>query len=80
VLDFRFDGVPCDLKCTYSVEETAIMQVAGYACLDGKNGGHILHITERFKEPKLVNILDTELRDWRIMLAHWRMVQRRTAK
>lgn len=82
ILDFRFDGVPVDLKCTYNVEQAALMQVAGYVCLDGKNGngGHILHVTERFKEPKLVNVLEPEINDWRIILAHWRMVRRRTAK
>ena len=79
VLDFRFDGVPVDLKCTYDVQQTAIMQVAAYAALDGTNGGHILHVTERFKEPKLVNVLGEEIKDWHTMLAHWRMIQRRTA-
>lgn len=77
VLDFRFDGVPCDLKCTYNVEESAKMQVAGYIDLCGYNGGYILHVTERFTEAKLVNVLQPEIDDWRLMLAHWRMVQRR---
>lgn len=77
VLDFRFDGIPCDLKCTYNVEESAKMQVAGYVDLCGYNGGHILHVTERYAEPRLVNILMEEVDDWRVMLAHWRMLKRR---
>lgn len=77
VLDFRFDGIPCDLKATYNVETTAVMQVAGYAALCGYNGGHILHVTERFPDVRLVTVHSEDIADWNVMLNHWRMLQRR---
>lgn len=76
VLDFAFDGIPVDLKCTYNVEQTAIMQVAGYSKLYGAEG-MILHVTERFPTPKLVKLGRADFDDWETMLAHWRMLTRR---
>lgn len=77
VLDFRFDGVPVDLKATYNVEPTAVMQVAGYTDLCGESVGGILHVTERFSSPRWIPITADDIEDWRTMLKHWRMLQRR---
>jgi hypothetical protein len=77
VLDFRFDGLPVDLKCTYNVLHTHRLQVAAYATLGGSEAGAILHVTERLKEPKLVPLKTEDYSDWRVLLEHWRMVERR---
>jgi hypothetical protein len=88
VLDFRFDGLPVDLKCTYNVLHTHRLQVAAYASMLQPQafsdvvmahgmGGAILHITERLKEPKLVPLKSEDYSDWRVLLEHWRMVERR---
>lgn len=77
VVDFVFDGVPVDLKGTYNIEHTHRLQVAAYACLHGLGDADILHITERIDEPRRVAIKQPDYDDWRIMLAHWRMLQRR---
>lgn len=89
VLDFRFDGVPLDLKCTYNVEHSARMQVAAYGRLDWDANadtpddvpnGNILHVTERYKEARLVPLVREDFHDWEIILRHFRMLQRRGKK
>ncbi len=93
VLDFRFDGVPLDLKATYNVEQSARMQVAAYTVLDPVNnknhdvlrkpGDHqafILHVTDRFKEARVIPLAQEDFADWSTILAHWRMLQRRGRK
>lgn len=77
VLDFRFDGIPLDLKCTYNVEVSARIQVAAYAVLSNQIDGEILHVTERFAEARLVTLNGDDLHDFEISLAHWRMKERR---
>lgn len=81
VMDLRLDGMRVDLKATYNVETTAKLQVAGYAALDCAEGelfnAAILHVTERYAEPKLTELAASDYSDWRIMLDCWRMVQRR---
>jgi hypothetical protein len=79
VLDFRFDGLPVDLKATFQIEQTARMQVAGYADLCGESDGYVLHVTERFKEARLHLVGAEDIHDWRILRDCWRMVARRTA-
>lgn len=81
VLDFRFDGVPCELKATYDVDQKYIMQAACYAEIDnGGERGMILHVTERYQEPRWLDLAPHDYDDWRTMLAHWRMLQRRGVK
>ena len=77
VLDFRFDGTPCDLKGTYNIEQTAVMQVSAYTDLCKEEVGGILQVTERLKAPVWRQITEEDMLDWRIMLSHWRMLQRR---
>ncbi len=79
VLDFRLDGIPLDLKCTYNVEETSRLQIAGYArmCPSGHPGA-ILHVTERIKEPKWIELTRQDGEDWQTLVECWRMIQRRT--
>ena len=80
-LDLRFDGMVVDLKCTSKVEETAKLQVAAYADLEGHGVTRvpavILHVTERYAEARLVPLVEQDREDWRTALSAWRMVQRR---
>ncbi len=76
VVDFMFDGVPVDLKCTYNVEVSARMQIAGYEALSRK-AGYILHVTERNAAARLIPLADQDRDDWQIVLEHWRMLRRR---
>jgi hypothetical protein len=80
VVDFIFDGVPVDLKCTYNIEHTSRLQVAAYSdlCLYPLHG-LILHVTGRFDAPKLVELRKQDVDDWRMLLDCWRMVKRRAA-
>lgn len=80
VVDFRFDGIPYDLKATYDVNQSAIMQVAGYADLCKSGGGYILHVTERYAQAKVVPLVQRDFDDWALLRDHWRMVKRRTKK
>lgn len=80
IVDLIFDSVPVDLKCTYNVETAHRLQTAAYSDLHGENhSSYVLHVTERFKEPRIVPLEQQDYDDWRTMLAHWRMTQRRTA-
>ena len=81
VMDLRLDGVVFELKATSKIEQTAILQAACYADLEG-NGcfgvpANILHVTERYPEPKIYPLVEQDREDWRTALAAWRMVQRR---
>lgn len=78
VLDFRFDGVPVDLKGTSKIEHSHRMQVAAYAALDSSITGNVLHVMERIKEARLVELVTEDFDDWFILLEHWRMLKRRT--
>lgn len=77
VLDFRFDGMPVDLKCTSKVEHSHRMQTALYAKLMGAKAGAILHATERINEARLIPLEHADFDDSEILLAHWRMLRRR---
>ena len=77
VLDLRLDGVPVDLKATYNVEHTHRLQVAAYCDLDGGKHGRILHVTERYSEPRLIDLDPGDYQDWRILLDHRRLQERR---
>lgn len=79
ILDFSFDGYPVDLKCTSKIENSHRMQTALYALLSGVRCGALLHATERISEPRLVPLDAADFDDSEIMLAHWRMVKRRTS-
>lgn len=78
VADLRIHGLILDLKSTYDVSDTHIMQVAAYASLDSDCDDYdILQVTERHKEARLTTYGQREVDDWRTMLSHWRMVERR---
>ena len=82
VMDLRLDGVPVELKATSRIEESHLMQTACYAYLDGGTDWHrksasILHVTERQAKARLIPLMPEDFRDWKIMLAAWRMIQRR---
>ncbi len=79
VLDFIFNGMPIDLKATAKVEHSHRIQTALYSWLiDQRAHGAILHVTERLAEPRLVPLTGEDFTDAEIILAHWRMLQRRT--
>lgn len=84
IVDFRLDGMLVDLKCTYDVSATHVLQVGGYAALDASMTGHgpraaaILHVTERYPEAKLVTLNMREIiEDFSILRECWSMIQRR---
>lgn len=81
VMDLRLDGMAVDLKSVYDIDAKHIMQVAGYHQIDplatASKGAAILHVTERYKEPRLIPLESRDYDDWLVMLAHWRMLQRR---
>lgn len=80
VLDYRFDGIPYELKCTYDVEQTHIMQAAAYEDLsESRESAVILHCTERYREPRVRRIRREDKNDWLQTLEYWRMLQRRCA-
>lgn len=78
VADFVFDHHVFELKCVYDIDDTHIMQCAGYASLRGGTGS-VLHVTERYPTVKERKLSTQDFDDWYTMLAHWRMLQRRTA-
>lgn len=82
VLDLRLNGTPMELKATYNIESTHRLQLAGYCTLlrDGMvvPRGHILHVTERYEEPRMVPLERQDYEDWDALLACHRMVKRRS--
>lgn len=80
-----------DVKCTYNIEATYPLQLGAYADLysetyldiwesEGPPALGILHVTERFAEPKLIEFSSEEVEeDWRTLRDTWRMVKRRTS-
>lgn len=76
VADFVFDDHVFELKATYALEETHIMQCTGYATLLNTNGS-VLHVTERYPTVREREISGQDASDWAIMLNYWRMLQRR---
>lgn len=76
ILDFTFDEVPFELKSTYDVGHEHRMQAAGYSNI-AKSNGNILHVTERYAEPRVVPLTQADYVDWESLLNFWRVVQRR---
>ncbi len=81
ILDFRFDGMPTDLKATYDVSASHRLQVAGYHQIDpyatAKKGAAVLHVTERYTEARLIPLEFDDYDDWLRMLETYRMLSRR---
>ncbi len=82
--DVLDDDCIYDLKSTYNIEITYPIQLAAYAELHFATYQRpakqlaIIHVTERFPEPKIIKIDLTEtLRDWMTMREMWRLVQKR---
>lgn len=72
-VDLMIDGTIWDLKCTYDVMPTHLLQVEGYADISGKPAGGIIHVTKRYKEPRLVEATKQTQDDWRTVRAFWRL-------
>ena len=77
ILDYRFDGVPCELKATYDVQHEHILQATGYANLCGLSDGYVLHVTARLKQAVVIDLDDNDFADWDALLAYWRVTQKR---
>ncbi len=78
--DIQTPELILDIKATYNVEPVYSIQLGAYASLQGDQPEiGILHVTERFPEPKLI-VLNTGdcLHDWEILRSMWRMVTKRT--
>jgi hypothetical protein len=74
-----------DVKTTYNLEAYYPVQVGGYCDLYGRTYGvfperaGIIHVTKRFKEPKLIELNPREIvHDWRVLRTFWLMVNGRT--
>lgn len=82
--DIKPPSIIWDLKCTYNIEATYPVQLGMYAILDshatGKLPGElgIIHCTERFKEPKLIDVpMSDAMHDAEIVRQMYRLVSRR---
>jgi hypothetical protein len=81
VADLIFDDMIVDLKATYDVSDSHKLQVAGYVDVTGhKDVGAVLHVTERFAEPRLFGVFDDEVEDFRMLRNAYRVLQRRSPK
>jgi hypothetical protein len=85
--DILADDWIWDLKSTYNVEPTYPLQVAAYGELHFATFGRpvkglgIIHVTERFPEPKIIKIpMDEALQDWMAVRTMWSLVRRRHKK
>lgn len=74
-----------DLKSTYNIEITYPIQVAAYAELHFATFGRhvkgvgIIHVSERFPEPKIIKLeLSEVMQDWMTLRTMYQLVQRRS--
>lgn len=79
IMDLRLDGLRADLKSVYNIEDKHLLQTAAYAELDHAEDAAVIHVTERFKEPKIIEITPDDFHDWFAVRSLWSVVQRRTA-
>lgn len=83
VLDLFLDGVILDLKCVHDLRPTHPVQVGGYVTLHRAmgyfpRGAGILHVTERFKEAKLIPLDVSQITwDFEALRQAWSVVDRR---
>ena len=81
VLDLRFDGIVYELKSVYDVTSQHFIQCAGYSDLiDDNEFGVVLHVSERFPEPRLRMTNYEDLRDFRTLRAAYSVLVRRSGK
>lgn len=86
--DVRDGRVIYDLKCTYDVDPTYPLQLAGYAQLANDSGDGptvdeiaILHLAKRFKDVRVITIdFAQAMSDWRTLRAMYEVVQRRMGR
>lgn len=88
ICDFCFDGLWVDLKGTYDARPEHYLQVGGYMAIAAENAlecwgeakpGAILHVTERYKEPRLLPVEVKEAQDFTALAAAWRLIQSRVS-
>ena len=69
-----------DLKTTYNVEDTYPLQLAAYGDLHFATFHRpvkklaIIHVTERYPEPKIIPVDITRLQDWMAIREMWRLI------
>lgn len=76
VCDFIFDGVLYELKSTYNVEATHRLQLGGYMHI-GLMPGRVLHVTERHATPRVIAADDSDVADFRDLLAAYQVLEKR---
>lgn len=77
LIDLRCDGHIFEVKATYEIGHAHILQAAGYGTLDNTNAS-VLHVTERYAEPKEYELKTQDYEDWQTLRGFWKMAQRRT--
>ena len=75
--DLDADSTIFDVKCTYNLLPSHRIQVAGYMDLDGKGrNGALIHLTKRYKTPRIEPIVERDFRDWMTVRDFWRLKRR----
>lgn len=73
-IDIRADGDIYDVKGTYDILPKHHLQVGGYQDLNDGGRAVLIHVTKRYKTPK---IIETNSRaDWNTVRAFWQLTRR----
>lgn len=83
MLDLRVDGVVYDLKTVSKLMPSHFLQVGAYIRLGRNEGrateGQLIHLTKRFKAPKIVPVPLDWVVDWETVRDFWRLKRRLSA-
>ncbi len=81
IIDIRVDRCIYELKSVYSLTVAHRLQAAGQLDLDmDADDVKLLHISERFDQPKVVDLTEEDGDDFRTLRAAYRVIQRRTGR
>lgn len=78
-IDVRADGTIFDAKCTWNLLPSHRIQVAGYLELGRSGRGVLIHLTKRYKMPKLSEMTEGDCIDWRTVRNFWSLKRRLAA-
>jgi hypothetical protein len=76
MLDLRANGIVFDVKCTYNLLPRHFIQVAAYSDLSADEPMALIHLSKRFKEPRIVDVPDSAREDWRTTRKFWELTRR----